>query len=509
MQTQQRVTDSRTEQEELAVALLNKIAEVSRNSIYTFTRYMRSYFEPTPFHETYYKILELFAHGDIRRLIVTVPPQHGKSEGSTRILPAYLLGRNPNLRIAIASYSGTFAKKFNREIQRLIDTPEYRRAFKETMLNSKNVATIATAYLRNANEFEIVNKRGSLKAVGRGGPLTGNPVDVMLMDDLYKDAAEGNSPTIREAVWDWYLSVVKTRLHNNSQELIVFTRWHEEDLVGRLSQIDNVKQVQTWDDIKNVDADTWVHINFEAIKTGEPTELDNRPEGTPLWPERHSLKLLNDKRKLDAISFNCLYQGSPGSLDGRLFLPFRIYHAIEDVGTIIDRCNYTDAADEGNDYLCSICYTIVRAKDEMDVDGRPMTLLLVTDVIYTQAPMEETERTVPDMLNRNNTATAYVESNNGGRGFARNVQKATRAHVEWFFQGDNKESRITTNYATVNRHVRFPLGWETRWPNLYNHLTKFLKKFKANTNDDGADVVTGMVEKHILTPKARGIRTRL
>lgn len=103
-------------------------------------------------------------------------------------------------------------------------------------MNESNVVTVSDNYLRNSEEFEIVNKKGGLKAVGRGGALTGNAVDVMIMDDIYKDYAESNSPIIREAAWDWYTTVVKTRLHNDSQELIVFTRWHEDDLIGRLEK---------------------------------------------------------------------------------------------------------------------------------------------------------------------------------------------------------------------------------------------------------------------------------
>ena len=166
--------------------------------------------------------------------MITVPPQHGKSEGSTRRLPAYMLGVNPDLRIAVSSYNSTFASKFNRDIQRIIDTPEYNHVFSDTLLSGS--IKQSSQFLRNSTEFEIVNKKGSLKSVGRGGALTGNPVDVMIMDDLYKDFAEGNSPIIRDSVWDWYTTVVKTRLHNDSQELIVFTRWHEDDLIGRLEK---------------------------------------------------------------------------------------------------------------------------------------------------------------------------------------------------------------------------------------------------------------------------------
>lgn len=173
------------------------------------------------FHEAYYRVLEAFAAGRVRRLIVTMPPQHGKSVGASTLLPAYLLGRNPDLRIAIASYSASLASKFNRRVQRIIDSPEYAAFFPETTIKR---GARPPEYLRTADEVEIIGHRGGLLSVGREGALTGNRVDCFILDDLYKDAMEANSPVVRENCWEWYTSVVKTRMHNFSGELIVFTR---------------------------------------------------------------------------------------------------------------------------------------------------------------------------------------------------------------------------------------------------------------------------------------------
>jgi hypothetical protein len=164
------------------------IIELSRLHLLDFTEQTMPEFESTEFHKAYYEVLNLFAYKKIKNLIITIPPQHGKSTGSTIQLPAFILGRNPNTKIAVGSYSSTFAKKFNRQIQRLIDKKDYHSIFPGTVLNESNVVTVSSNYLRNSEEFEIVDSLGSLKAVGRGGPLTGNAVDVMIMDDLYKDA---------------------------------------------------------------------------------------------------------------------------------------------------------------------------------------------------------------------------------------------------------------------------------------------------------------------------------
>lgn len=463
------------------------IKQLAKRSLGIFSKIMMPSLQLTPMHVTYYRTLQAFAEGRIRRLIVTMPPQHGKSQGSTRLLPAYLLGINPDTKIAIASYADTFAKKFNRDVQRIIDTEVYHAIFPDTMLNRSNVADVSGSYLRNSSEFEIVGKVGGLKAVGRGGGLTGNPVDIMILDDLYKDAAEGNSPTVREATWDWYTSVVRTRLHNESRELIVFTRWHEDDLIGRLEQTERVITISSLDDLDNLPEgiDVWAKINFEAIKESAPTDIDPRCEGEPLWSERHSIESLEAKRKLDPHTFQCLYQGSPASREGLLYSGFDTYDALPSPNEIVKRSAYVDTADTGSDYLCALAYVV-------DKEG----LIYVTDAVYTQEPMEITEGMVADMLSRSGSRQAMIESNNGGRGFARAVQKLVpQIRIEWFTQSGNKESRVLSNSATATQLVRWPHGWNALWPKLYNHLTTFKRAFKANAHDDCADALTGMVER--------------
>lgn len=435
----------------------------------------------TDFHLKYYRILNKFAHGEIKRLIITVPPQHGKSQGSTRLLPAYIMGLNPDCKMAVASYADTFAKKFNRDVQRIIDTPVYAEIFPETRLNSKNVVT-TTSYLRNSNEFEVVDKKGSLKAVGRGGGLTGNPVDVMILDDLYKDAMEANSPTIRDSVWEWYSTVVKTRLHNGSQELIVFTRWHEQDLIGILEEKTEVRTLNSFSDIDPA-FDGFYKLNFEAIKTGAKTELDPREVGVPLWSQRHSTKSLLEKRELDPHGFECLYQGNPSSNEGLLYGRFETYTELPEF--IHKVANYTDTADMGEDKLCSICYAV-------DKDGK----IYILDVLYTSEPMEVTEPLVANMLTDNGVRVCNIESNNGGRGFARNVQRlAPKVSVQWFHQSANKESRILSNSASVTKTILMPAGWESRWKDFHYDVTTYKRLYRANRWHDAPDVLTGIIEK--------------
>ncbi len=468
-------------------------AELARRDLRDFARFVHRPMSFTSFHESYYQILEKFADGKIRRLIVTLPPQHGKSLGASVLLPAWLLGIDPDCRIAVASYSFSLAAKFNRQIQRVMDSRNYRLAFPASRLKQGG----EKGYTRTAEEFEIVGHNGGLIATGREGSLTGNPVDVMILDDLYKDALEANSPTVRDNAWEWYTSVVRTRLHNASRELIVFTRWNDDDLIGRIGRKERIVDLRSADQIGDTPADHWFRLNFEAIKESAPTPLDPRPEGEPLWPERHSLRLLEEKRELDRVMFSCMYQGAPLTRDQLLYGDaLRTYSALPEE-EIIRKGNYTDTADTGDDFLCSVCYDVSR-------EG----MVYVTDVVYTQETMEYTEEAVAAMLNRQQTRVATVESNNGGRGFARQVQRMARVtKVEWFHQGANKESRILTNAPTVLRHVVMPADWRSRWPDFATHLGGYRRTFRLNRWHDAADVLTGIVEVEVLNARGdKGVR---
>jgi predicted phage terminase large subunit-like protein len=458
--------------------------------------------ETQPFHENYYRILDAFAHGRVRRAIITMPPQHGKSHGASTLLPAYILGLDPNRRIAIASYSASLACRFNRRVQRLIDSREYAEIFPATTIKkagSVGSSALAKAsrpsdpasYIRTGEHVEIIGAQGELFSVGREGALTGNRVDTFILDDLYKDAMEANSPIIRDNCWEWYTSVVRTRMHNDSTELIVNTRWHEEDLIGRIAEREPVRELTSWSQLDSWPPDVWLHLNLEAIKTGLPTEIDPRIEGEALWPERHGLRLLYEKRALDPVQFDCMYQGLPATPEGLLYGEgFRTYSPAVLQGVTGERKNYTDTADMGDDYLCSVCYIA-------GSDG----VAYVTDVVYSPDPMEVTEGQVAEMLERNATTLAHIESNNGGRGFARAVQLlAEDVKIDWFNQSDNKEARILSNSATVLHRVRMPSDWSTRWPAFFHDLSTYRRQYRVNRRHDAADVLTGIIEKTIMSP---------
>ncbi len=227
-----------------------------------------------------------------------MPPQHGKSQLTTRLFPAYQLGKDPNKKIVIASYNATLATRFNRDIQRVIDDIKYHDIFPETILNESNVVTVSESFLRNSEIFEIVGHKGFLKAVGRGGALTGTPVDIGIIDDPIKDRAEAMSEVIREGLWSWYQDVFETRLHNDSQQLLIQTRWHEDDLAGKLLRRDS----------------DWDVVVLEAIKETEKN-YDPREFGEVLWGSKHSLERIQKVKETSPITFNSLYQQSPKNVD--------------------------------------------------------------------------------------------------------------------------------------------------------------------------------------------------
>jgi hypothetical protein len=239
---------------------------------------------------------DAFIHGEIKKLLVFAPPQHGKSEITTRRVPAMILGKDPKKKIAIVSYSKTLAEGFNRDIQRIIDSAEYHTLFPETYLASSNVVTdVRSAYLRNMTMFETVKHKGSVRTVGVDGTLTGFPVDVAIFDDLYKSREEALSPKRRNTIESFYDSVLIPRLHNDSQILGTFTRWSEDDIGGMLLRLEN----------------DWEVIEIPAIKEKAGAAYDPRAIGEALWPEKHSLERLDKIKKKNTAVWNSMYQQNP------------------------------------------------------------------------------------------------------------------------------------------------------------------------------------------------------
>lgn len=291
-----RLTDAQVKRKlELERMLLRMDAP---NRLCKFIPYMNPQYSQQWFHRVIADNCQKLLEGKIKNLMVFVSPQHGKSEIISRSFPAYALGRNPDLKIVGTSYSANLAGQFSLSIQRIIDSKEYQAIFPNTYLNGSNVRTNVKGYLRNVDMFETVGHKGFYKAVGVGGSLTGTPVDIAIIDDPVKDAMEAYSPVYRERVWDWYTSVLLTRLHNESKQLFIMTRWHDDDLAGR---------------ILKREADKWTVLSIPAIREtlDDGNDFDPREVGEALWPERHSLGRLLDAQKRSPRFFSALYQQHP------------------------------------------------------------------------------------------------------------------------------------------------------------------------------------------------------
>ena len=289
--------------------------EIARESFLDFVTYVKPDYEVNWHHEIICREVEDLIAGHTTRLILCMPPRFGKSELISRQLPAYILGRNPNARIISCSYSADLAQSMNRDVQRIIDDPRYAELFPNTRLFGANVRTVAQGtYLRNSNVFEIVGHRGVYLSAGVGGGITGRGFDIGIIDDPIKNRVEAASPTYREKTWDWYRSTFYTRREKDAKILVIMTRWHEDDLVGRLLELQK----------NDPQADRWRVVSFPAIFEGQSEYThpeDKRAIGDSLWPYKYSLNDLGRmKASLGSYEWAGLYQQTPAPSGGGIFM---------------------------------------------------------------------------------------------------------------------------------------------------------------------------------------------
>ena len=236
------------------------------------------------------------------RLIICMPPRSGKSQIISRNFPAYLFGRDPDLNVISASYSGDLASRFNLDVQRIIESDEYKNIFPNTFLGGKSYPQ----YKKTDSLFEIVNHKGSYRSAGVGGGVTGMGCDILIIDDPLKDRAEANSPTIRTKLIDWYKSTAYTRLSDGGGIIVLQTRWHTADLAGTL-----IKEME------DPEKDQFKVIEYQAIAEHDEK---HRKKGEALHPERYSLaKLEAIRQTLGAYEWAALYQQHPVPKEGATF----------------------------------------------------------------------------------------------------------------------------------------------------------------------------------------------
>lgn len=286
----------------------------ARRSTLPFTRYtFPGEFQVNWHHQGLGRKLDAFVSGQIKRLMIFMPPRSGKSEMGSRRLPAYILGHYPDDEVMVCSYSADLAGRMNRDCQRIIDSPAYARLFPEVRLpNAKTRGGGVGGSVRNSDLFEIAGRRGAYRSAGVGGGITGMGFKWGIIDDPIKNREEADSPVIRAKVWEWYTDSFFTRQAPDARILLICTRWHDDDLAGRLLKLQKA----------DASADRWEVFSIPAFATDNPCADDPRKPGEPLWPERQifTTEHLNKIRAtLGSRSFAALYGQSPISEGGNYF----------------------------------------------------------------------------------------------------------------------------------------------------------------------------------------------
>lgn len=237
----------------------------------------------------------------IGRLLVTMPPRHGKSEKVSVRFPSWFLGRNPDKRVIIASYGAELAEEWSQKVRNLMESDEYAGIFGDRSILTKPV--IVDKEQRKVQAWGLKNYRGGLVAAGVGGAITGRGAHLFVIDDPIKDREEADSETIRRKIKDWYTSVVRTRIEKGGAIIVMMTRWHEDDLIG-------------W--LLSTQPEKWTLLNLPAIADeGDPFRLP----GQALWPEMYDLKDLTEKKEdIGRRDWTSLYQQQPTGDDGDVFM---------------------------------------------------------------------------------------------------------------------------------------------------------------------------------------------
>jgi len=276
-------------------------------ALYTDNRYQLNWH-----HALLCEYLDRFVAKDIRRLMVFMPPRHGKSELVSRKLPAFIFGRNPDAQVIACSYTADLAQRMNRDVQRIIDSPAYGEVFPNTSLFGKNIRTVAGGtYLRNSDIFEVVGHRGSYRGAGVGGGIMGMGGDYIIIDDPVKSREEANSLTMREKLWEWFMGTLYTRREQDAAILITLTRWHEDDLAGRLLELAEKEPL----------ADKWEVLMLPAICEEERRHpRDERKNNVALWYTKYNYKeLMQNKATMGIYEWSAQYQQRPQPAGGTIF----------------------------------------------------------------------------------------------------------------------------------------------------------------------------------------------
>lgn len=438
--------------------------ELARRDFWEYCKLLAPdfYLDSRQFLKDKCKAYQDFYESNEEYLIDNEPPRHGKSRTAT-LFVQWVLGKYPKDKIITGSYNETLSTVFSKGVRNKIqersagDKLVYSDIFPNTRVKRGDGA---------ANLWGLEgNDTNSYLATSPTGTATGFGADLMLIDDLIKNEYEARNDNIKEQHFTWFTDTMLSRREGKRKVIIVMTRWSSDDLAGRVMQtLDRQKKPYRLICYKAFDG---TKMLCEDILTRE-----------------HYEDILNGDTGRDIVEAN--YNQTPIDLQGRLYTSLQTYEELPKNIESID--SYTDTADTGSDFLCSIIYAVYDCK------------AYVLDVIYTQEGMEVTEDMVAKALTEHKANRARIESNNGGRGFARNVQRIAQekyenkiTHFITFTQTNNKNSRILTGSTGVMNNVLFPVGWENKWREYWRDMTRY-QRIGKNAHDDAQDATTGVYE---------------
>lgn len=392
-------------------------------------------------------------------LVLNMPPRHGKSRTLGKLVE-WVLGRDHTKKIMTGSYNETLSTVFSKSVRNNIQEVKAD----DSKIVYSDIFDARIKYGDGAmNLWSLEDGYNNYLATSPTGTATGFGADIIIIDDVIKNALEANNATVLEGHWDWFINTMLSRLETGGKIIINMTRWHSDDLAGKV--------------LKNLTASGYTvkHINLKAYDEVTDTMLCEE-----ILSKKEYQRKINTMGA-DIASAN--YQQEPIDIKGRLYKEFLTYDEKSEYKKIWAYC---DTADTGSDFLCSIVW-----------GERKDGLYDVLDVIYTQESMEYTEKAVANQFINNQVNKARIERNNGGRSFARTVKDKVRGKsataIEDFFQSDNKVARIYSNSAWIEQNVRFPSDWRSRWPEYYTAMTTYQREGK-NKHDDAPDATTGIAE---------------
>ena len=303
--------NSSVSQKEAKIELAKR--ELARRKLGWFIRYNNEEYQENWHHSLIISKLEAVERGEIRKLMIFVPPQNGKSEIASVNFPAWFFGRNPKKAIIAASYNSDLAVGFGRKARNLVNSLEYKNLFHTSLAEDSQAAG-----------RWVTDRGGEYTAVGIGGGTTGRRADIVLIDDPVKDKQEAESSVIQERNIGWYRSVAKTRLSPSGAIVVIQTRWHDLDLAGQILASE----------------EGWEIISLPAI--AEKDE-EHRKTGEALWPQRYSLEwLLAQKKDVGIELFTAMYQQSPLTGESQVFRRSMFqYRTMEEVARLNTRAFVT------------------------------------------------------------------------------------------------------------------------------------------------------------------------